>query len=112
MAEPEKIVERYEAGGLTSNHDFQIFLAWRTALPGYTWNRASVSRNDGLVLYYDQDEHTTIELHFANAICGLRCQGAYATRDILLEARFGVADPEELASTLYAYDNCHFTRSM
>lgn|GEM_PF-5351319 len=112
MVEPERIIERHEAGGLTSVRDYQLFLDWQKKQPGYTWNRAWVNRYEGLTLYYDQDESTTIELHFAHANCGYRGQGPDATCDILLAAGFGLTNPEVLTESVYTHEDYRFTRSM
>ena len=77
----------YEANGLTSDHDVEIFRAWKRTLPGYVWTRAVVNRFDGLTLYTGDDQ--AIALHFAHALCGYEGSGPHATAVILDEAGFG-----------------------
>ena len=82
-----KIGNAYEANGLTSDHDVEIFRAWKRALPGYVWTRAVVERHGGLTLYTDDEQ--AVSLHFAHALCGYTGSGPHATAIILDEAGFG-----------------------
>jgi hypothetical protein len=82
---------QHESGGLSSAHDIEIFRAWKKALPGYTWSRAEVDRNDGLTLF-DDSFGTVCSLHFPNANCGYGGEGPHATVTILQEAAFGDFD--------------------
>jgi len=107
----EAISDRHEAGGLTSQHDVEIFRAWKKALPSYTWNRARVDQYEGLTLSYDQDDDMTVELHFTNANCGYKGTSCLATQTILIEAGFGVGDPDAVWVDIYTNTHIEFTRS-
>ncbi len=111
MTREEAKSDRHEAGGLSSEHDIELFRAWKKAMSGYTWNRAVVDQYKGLTLYYDQDEDTTVELHFTNTSCGYKGTSCLATRTILAEAGFGAGDPDGLWVDIYTNTHFEFTRS-
>ena len=77
---------KHESGGLCSEHDIEIFRAWKKALPGYVWNKAVVTYEHGLTLI---DEDQDAQLHLPNALCGYGGTGPNATVTILYEAGFG-----------------------
>ena len=97
----------HEAGGLTSEHDIEIFRAWKLTFPRYTWNRASVDRFDGLRLFQAHIGACSI-LHFSNANCGDRSEGSRATVTILQEVGFG--SREELEAKLWVRMHENFSR--
>ena len=88
----------HEAGGLSSPHDYELYLAWKKSFPGYVWTIAEVDRDNGLTLYCEQAGYT-IGLHFANANCGYSGTGPRVTVDILVDARFG--GREDLERTVF-----------
>ncbi|MGH7218254.1 MAG: hypothetical protein ACREGE_02330 [Candidatus Microsaccharimonas sp.] len=81
-------VKIYEAGGLSSDHDLEIFRAWQKAMPGYEWVYAKLDRYEGLTLF-DTSHGMTIGLHFAHALCGYGGTGPHTTVQILVGAGFG-----------------------
>lgn len=98
---------QHKSGGLTSQHDIELFRAWKKTFPHYKWLRAEVDR-DGLTLI-DTTSSTGVEsLHFPNAICGFNGTGPQATVTILQEADFG--DPETLSREVFGNQKVVFTR--
>lgn len=97
---------QHESGGLSSQHDIEIFRAWKKALPGYTWVRAEVDRYNGLTLF-DTSSNSVCSLRFPNAICGYGGEGPHATVTILQEAGFG--DFDTLSSIVFSDMKASFT---
>lgn len=98
----------YEAGGVCSALDIEIFHAWRRILPGHDWKRAEVDRYDGLTLYDEKGSHT-IGLHFAHSLCGYSGEGPRATVTILHEAGFG--SMKDLEAAVFNRNAASFSRS-
>lgn len=98
---------QHKSGGLTSQHDIEIFRAWKRTFPSYAWSRAEVNR-DGLTLIDVSPAIGRETLHFPNAICGFNGTGPQATVTILHEAGFG--DVETLSREVFANKEAVFTR--
>lgn len=98
---------QHESGGLTSQHDIEIFRAWKKTFPGYTWPRAEVDNYAGLTLF-DDSAGVEISLHFPHALCGYGGVGPHATITILQEAGYG--DFETLSPKIFNNTKVTLTR--
>ncbi len=103
----ESDIKIYEAGGLSSDHDVEIFRAWKKSMPGYVWSYAKIDRYKGLTLF-DSSHGMTIGLHFAHALCGYGGTGPHSTVQILIEAGFG--HREHLEAQVYEQEHITITK--
>lgn len=100
-------MNHHESGGLSADHDVEIFRAWKRAFPAYAWEKAEVDRHGGLTLF-DHSYGMVTSLHFQHASCGFEGTGAHATVTILQEAGFG--DVETLSRTIFTEEKAKLTK--